>query len=591
MRVWQTTRGEPVAARVLVTWLASAALAGCYSGSSTDDPQRVPGGGFADGGDEADDGADDGDGTGDDAGAADDTCLDQAPAAAPVRRLTNREYVDTVRDSLGVDISEAAAALPDDIRSAGFSNTATAMIVSYDHVDAYRDLAKAIAGQVDMPQLVAESTSCTDFADACESSVVASLGTRLWRRPLRDAEVASFLPVFDAVQEEGDSFEVAAGLVLEALLQSPQFLYRMEEEGDGEEARPLSGWEVASRLSYLVWGSSPDAALYDAAADDALQTRAEVAAQVSRMLEDPRAREQSLRYVEDWLALAGLPGINRDPLLYPEFSEELALAMRDETLAVADELLWEQRAPLTSLLVADFTWASPALAAFYGIADPQPGVARYELAGVAHRSGILTHAGVLAINGHGNRPSIVERGLFVLRAVMCAGIAAPPADVDTSMSDLEPGQSERYYSDARLANATCNACHASFDPLGYGFEPFDGVGAWQEEDPDGNPLREDGWIVDAQGEELPYATAEEYVALLSESESAAACVGLQKPLQHAVGRPLEPADACALQTLQARLAEGDGTYQDLVLAIATHPTFRHIRAAGPSNDAGEEGGE
>lgn len=580
-----------MAATTIARWLAWAGACalplGCYSGLGDNAPAGADGTDGADDGDgDGDDDDDDDDGDDDDDDLPPGACVEDTAIAATVRRLTNVEYVNTVADTLGVDIAEQAATeLPEEVRSDGFSNTSSALLVTYDRVEAYRDLAKSVvSGMTDLSARIDDATSCTDFTEACARPVVEHFGQLLWRRPLTDAEVGQMLPIFDAVAEEGDTFEDAVGLLLEALLQSPQFLYRLEQEwpdsGAPGDVRALDGYELASRLSYLMWGSAPDDALYAAAADGSLTDEDELEAQVRRMLELPRARETSLRYVEDWLALEGLPTINRDPALYPGFSSALAEAMRDETLALADEMLWEEQAPISALLTADFTIVSPELATFYGFANVQADVARYELADTEHRLGMLTHAGVLAINGHGNRPSIVERGLFMLGSVMCRGVAAPPADLDTSMADLEEGQSGRYYSEARLANQTCNNCHGQFDPIAWGFEPFDGVGAFQTSDPDGNALQQDGYFFDDQGNEVPYATVEELVSGVSELDTVVQCIGLRKPLQFAVGRPLGPDDACTLEELGETIDVGNGSYVDLMVAIATHPTFRIIRTEG-----------
>ena len=567
--------------RVMQRWIVpvlsgvSLLGAGCYSGVDGGLEDELPPG--------AEGGSGEGDSDGEDSGEVPGGACTAEQSGAIVRRLTTVEYVNTVRDTLGVDISvDVEAQLPDDLRSDGFSNQVSGLLVTFDHVEAYHDLAKVIVERVpDLPGLVSTYASCTNFGDDCERSFIEGIGVRVWRRPLQADELASLQPIFATAQDEGDDFMVGAGLVLEAMLQAPQFVYRIEDEVTNVEpgqARLLGDHEVASRLSYLLWSTSPDDELFAAAQAGALNTVEQIEAQVDRMLASPQAKDTALRYMEDWLALAGLPDINRDPELYPDYSVELAQAMREETLRVAEELLWEQQAPITAMLTADFTWATPELAALYGIESAGEGWQRYELSGVPHRLGLLTHAGLQAIIGHGNRPSIVERGLFVLKGLLCSSVAAPPAELDTTMSELEEGQSPRYYSEARLANDTCNACHGQFDPMGWAFEHFDGVGAWQETDELGNPLQEDGWLVTpGSAEPIPYATVEEFAQVLSQSELVAECIGVRKPLQFAIGRPLGSADACAQDEISAAAAEGGGSYHSLVRAIALHPNFRTIR--------------
>ena len=549
---------------------------GCYAGVEIGEPS-AEGDGDGDAGDGDGDGGD-GDGEGD--------ACQRDQSGAVVRRLSTVEYINTVDDTLGIDIGAAAAEqLPSDLRSDGFSNQVTGLLVTFDHVEAYHDLAQSIVEQLDVPTLLADVSDCADFGQACETSFIEGVGVRVWRRPLLASEVDSLRAIFSATLEEGDDFVTGAGFVLEAMLQAPQFIYRIEDEIEGGgsgapgDVRSLSDYEVASRLSYLLWSSSPDELLFEAAAAGQLQATEQIEAQVDRMLLDPRARETALRYIGDWLALDGLPSINRDPALYPDFNVELAHDMREETLRVAEELLWDRQAPLVDLLTADFTWATPELATLYGVEPIGEGWQRYELANVPHRRGILTHAGIQAINGHGNRPSIVERGLFILRGMLCSSVSAPPADLDTSMSELEEGKSPRYYSEARLANDSCNVCHNQFDPMGWAFERFDGIGAWSLEDEFGNALQEDGWlVVPGTGEQVPFATAVEFAEVLAADASAARCVGVRKPLQFAVGRPLSQGDSCVADEVAEAAAANGGSYHALVKAIALHSNFRTIRS-------------
>jgi len=549
--------------------------AGCYSGIGDIDDRMPPG--ADDDGDESSDS--DGDEIPGECGGE--------QSGSIVRRLTTGEYVATVFDTLGVDISDdAETRLPADLRSEGFSNQVGGLLVTYDHIEAYHELSGLIVELIpDLPGLVTGYAECTEFSAECETSFIENAGLRVWRRPLVSDEIASLRPIFSAAAEEGDNFTVGASFVLQAMLEAPQFIYRLEDElpdeGGPGELRDLGDYEIASRLSYLLWSTSPDDALFDAALAGSLHTEDEIAAQVERMLADPRAKATALRYVEDWLALAEIPNINRDPERYPEFSLALAEQMREETLRVAEELLWDQRAPFTALLTADFTWATPELAALYGMQSAGEGWQRYSLEGVPHRLGVLTHAGVQAINGHGNRPSIVERGLFILRGVLCSSVAAPPAELDTTMSELEEGQSPRYYSQARIDKPSCNACHGQFDPMGWAFEPFDGIGVWQTHDELGNPLREDGWLlVPGSGEKVPFSTVEEFAHVIAEEELTAWCIGVRKPLQFAIGRPLRLEDKCASEEIAAATEAEGGSYHALVTAIATHPSFRLIRTEG-----------
>lgn len=560
------------------------ALPGCYVGTEAGGGDESDAG--TDGGGPGPDGEtedDSGSGPGDDDPVPEDQCADvgENPDLL-VRRMTRLEYANTVEDVLGIDVrADAASLLPEDIRVDGFSNTVGAQVVTFGHIEAYHDLAQLTVDRIDTLALSTEFAGCAEFSDTCQDAVVRSFGLKLWRRPLTDEEVATFDRLFIAASDEDGGFGEAVGLVIRTMMASPQFLYRLEDEtteDDGGPTRTLSSYEMASRLSYLIWGSAPDDALYEAAASDALLQTETIEAQVGRMLESPRAREVSLRYVSDWLALDGLFNLNRDPELYPDFSLALAADMREETRRLFEHVLWEEGGSIIDVLDADYTFASPELAAFYGIENPEADWAMYDLTDLPNRQGIMTHAGVLALNGHGNRPSVVERGLFVLRSVLCSDVIAPPANVDTNMADVDPNAPERVKSEARLDNATCASCHAQFDPMGWGFERYDGVGNYQESDENGNALAQDGWFISPTSEgEVPYQNVGELVDLIAADETAQLCVGIERPLQFAVGRPLGASDSCAIEDVAAAAAEQGGTYQSLITAIAVHPSFRRIR--------------
>jgi hypothetical protein len=284
------------------------------------------------------------------------------------QRLTVPEYIETVRSALGVDIErDARRLLPPDLRADGFSNTAYSLNVDLEHVEAYARLARTIAGRLDAAKLAKEHASCREPSDACLREVVSGAGKWLLRGPLADDEIAAFLRVAAAVAEAGGDFDEAVRSVVEAMLQSPRFIYRVEDRrGDGTARRP-GGFELASRLSYILWGGPPDRELMRAAADGELSDRGRVEAQVQRMLGDPRAVARSSRFLHEWLDLDRLAGLRPDPARFPKWDRRLAADMRDETLAFFEHIVWEEKRPLSDLLNARVTFATPRLAAHYGL--------------------------------------------------------------------------------------------------------------------------------------------------------------------------------------------------------------------------------
>jgi len=510
-----------------------------------------------------------------------EACVDAPIQAGPTlgRRLTNWEYAFTLQDLLGVDVRDTVNTTFDaDLRTEGFTNTSTTLIVNLDRVLAYESLAATVAERLNLAAVVSEHTSCTEFTETCQNQFVEAMGMKLFRRPLAQEEVTIYGPIFEIVQDEGDDFQVAAGLVVEAMLQAPQFLYRLEVQEATQ--RSLDSFEVASRLSYLIWSSAPDAELFRAAEAGELLDASALESQARRMLADPKSLRSSERFVRDWLHIDRLEVLGRDPELYPEYSTNLSRDMQDETLRVAEHILREEGRPLADLLRARTTFASRELAEFYGFDSPQDGVNTYDLSNHPERVGILTHAGVLANAGGGDEPSLVERGLFILHNVMCRSVDAPSADLNTEFVPAEPGRSQRVYSEARMADASCAGCHAQFDPLGYGLENFDGIGRFITNDFAGNELSSTGHFFDfAASSKLEYANTAEYMNLLAASQTVEDCL-IQKPVQFALGRALVDSDACMLSDVRAQYTEGAMNYEELMVAIATHPNFRHIAAAG-----------
>lgn len=519
------------------------------------------------------------DGTIPDVDACTDVPVDPGPSLA--RRLTNWEYVNTISQTFGVDVAtEAADALPPDFRAGGFSNNNDALLVTLDHTEAYGELAEDVIAKLSWPDFVA-ARSCTEPTDECKREFVESTGTLAFRRPVTTEEVELFLPLFAVAEAEGDGFEVGAELVLRAMLQSPQFLYRMEATPQAEvgpdQTRALSGFEMASRLSYLVWHASPDELLINAAAAGELQTPEQIGAQVDRMLQDPRARQASQRYIRDWLGLDSLDGTVRDPELYPNFTAERIAAMKQETLDFFDALIWEDRAPMMSMFTAEYTVVSRELAEFYGF-DAQDGTNRYDLSGDDTRMGFLTHAGILTMAGKADQPSLVERGIFVFDGMLCGTIIAPPVGVTQEVTEPEPGRTQRFYAEERLANDGCKGCHVQFDPVGFAFERYDGIGAYLTNDEYGNDLRSDGTFLDpGSGDTTDFVTTEEFLQTVAASQAARDCV-IQKPVQFALGRMLLQTDACMLAGIKAGLNLDTATYQDLIRQIALSPAFAVVKA-------------
>lgn len=286
------------------------------------------------------------------------------PGAAQdwVRRLTVPEYIETIRATLGLDVAEETSRiLPPDTRADGFRNTAYNLTVDFAHVEAYARMAALVVDRLDVPKFIAR------FPAGGMDALIDGLGKFLLRGPLDPGERASFRRIADAVTRDGGDFNEAAACVIETMLQAPRFLYRIEQQPAGGAPRPLAPHELASRLSYLVWGAPPDDELRRAADAGELSDAKRLEAQVGRMLADSRAVAQSVRFLEDWLGLDRLEHLRPDAKRFPQWNARLAADMRAETRAFFDEVVWKQQRPLADLLNAQVTFVTPRLARYYGL--------------------------------------------------------------------------------------------------------------------------------------------------------------------------------------------------------------------------------
>ena len=483
-----------------------------------------------------------------------------------VRRLTVPEYIETVRSLTGVDIAkEAREILPPDIRADGFSNTSYNLSVDLKHIEAYSRLAGIIVEKMNVRQFAKRFSKKQGFTDDIMRDLVAKMGKWLLRGPLEDQEVAAFRGVSTTVAAAGGTFEEALTLLVEAMLQSPRFLYRVENErGDGT-AWPVSEYELASRMSYIIWGAPPDAQLLTAAENGQLFEDDGLNAQLKRMLDDRRAAKRSAEFIHEWLNLGRLANLKPNPEKFPQWNADLANDMRAETVAFFDDVVWKQKRPMADLLNANVTYATPRLARHYGLPVLGEGLSRYDLKSVPERGGLLTQGSVLTIGG--DEASMVTRGLFVLHNLLRSGVKDPPPSVNTEPVPSKAGLTQRNIARKRIADKTCGSCHIKFEPLAFGLEKFDGIGVYHEKDEHGNTLRDDGEILfPGTAKPVPYRSSAELMNLLAGSGRVQQCL-TWKVAQFALGRPMGPADSRTLDKVHRAAQKGGGTYASLMRAI------------------------
>ncbi len=478
------------------------------------------------------------------------------------RRLTTSEYIATVKAATGVDIEkEARELLPPDLRTDGFSNTAYNLGVDLKHVEAHAKLANLIVAKLDVPKFARRFSGNRKTIQNAIRPHLQSVGTWLLRGPLSGREIDLYQGIVTSVGASGGDFDSAFAYVLRGMLQSPRFLYRIEGEGSPDS------YELASRLSYLVWGGPPDQELFDAAKNHSLHDPGQLRKQVIRLLNDPRAVAQSQTFISEWLNLDHLKNLQPNRTEFPEWKPELAEDMRRETLAFAKHLLWEEKRPLGDLLNARVTFLTPDLAKHYRLKPKSDPFTKYDLSSTP-RGGLLTQGSLLTIGG--DEASMVTRGLFVLHDLLRGSVKDPPPGVDTTPVPSAPGLSQRKVAERRMLDQSCGGCHAKFEPLAFGLEQYDGLARYATRDHFKNELRQDGEIlIPGTAQTVKYKTSRELMDLLAKSPRVRQNI-IWKLAQFSLGRPIATTDRPHLDSIFSQVRENQ-SYQNVILHLATSP--------------------
>ena len=499
-----------------------------------------------------------------------------------VRRLTRPEYIETVRTVTGVDIAQKAGELlPEDVRADGFSNTAYNLTVDLKHIDAYSQLASMIVNQMDVMAFANQYADQIDMTDNVMRKLISEMGRDFLRSDLKDAEVSAFRGLTTKIASMGGTIEEALALVIEAMLLSPRFLYQIENQwGDGN-IWPVNGYELATRLSYIILGAPPDQALLNLAESDELFLPQVMDEQIDRLLKDARAVERSMEFVNDWLDLDRLANITPDSKRFPQWNSDLGRDMEAETLAFFKEVAWNQNRPLSDLLNAKVTFATPRLAQHYGLAvsssseASKDALVKYNLQSVSERGGLLTQGSLLTIGG--DEASMVTRGLFILQNLLRSGVKDPPPCVDTTPVPTKLGLTQRQIAESRVDNPACGGCHGKFEPLAYGLERFDGTGVFHCVDEHGNQLRADGeMFIPGIAKPLAYETSTQLMDLLASSDRVSQAL-TWKIAQFSLGRPLGQPDALVMEKIHQQAIANGGTYVSVMRAIVKSDLVQQMK--------------
>jgi glutathione S-transferase len=492
------------------------------------------------------------------------------PLPASLSRLTVEQYHNTIADIFGPEVKPASELEENERTELFLSIGASKVGTSSTGVEQYEAAAKSIAGQVmqrraSYPWLA----SCTpDRADdPCISKAIETIGLSLWRRPLTAEEVQRYVELVGAAGPGKDKLEVGLRYALATLMQSPYFLHVVpvgEPDPAAAGLRRYTGYELASRLSYLIWNSTPDPELLDAAGAGKLTSKAGVEAEVNRMLGKTRARSVASRFLAELWDVVELELDQKDTTVYPTWSPALLDAYRREFETFVEDLVFDRDGDIRELFDGRNTFGDTTLAKAYGMTGGTSSFSKLPLP--AGRFGLLTSGAVMAANAKPDRTSPTLRGVFVLERILCKEVPPPPADVD----DVLPADQNLPVRE-RLAqhrtNPACAGCHSLFDPIGLTFENFDGIGLFRTTDA--------GKTIDASGdfEGRSLSNMGEVASFLRNHPRVGPCVA-EKFYTFAAGHEVDHGEEGVVEALGDALAAANHRFRKLLVETASSTAFR-----------------
>jgi hypothetical protein len=483
-------------------------------------------------------------------------------------RLSHLQYDRTVLDLLD-DGSQPATAFEPEASGTGFAGGADVAYVSTRLAEQYMHAAESLVERADVEALL--PCSPPDAADtACVQSFIASFGKRAFRQPLSAEQEELYFSLY--TKGSPISGEHGLRLVLEAMLQSPYFLYRFElgEPGETGQVVRLTSHEMASQLSYFLWNTMPDAQLMDTADSGALDNRAGVTAELGRLLADERAQHVVWSFVQQYFDLDQVATLQKDEEL---FSPELRSALVAEAEAFVEHVAWEQKGGLSDLLTASYSFVDDALAEFYGLSAPGSTALELTYFEDGARSGLLTHAGFLAVLADQDSSSPVFRGLFVRKKLLCHEVPDPPANVVDNLEPPSEVVTTRQRYEAHLSDPSCSGCHSYLDPIGFGFEHYDAIGRFRATE-NGEPVDASGEIIGTREIDGTFVGAAELGQKLASTGEVADCV-VSHFFRYALGRRDTSSDAVALAEMRSRFRDADTALLELVAGVVESDAFHY----------------
>lgn len=579
------------AAQRALSALTCALVVGCYGGAGSQDDaggteaDTTTAGTAPTGGDET--GTDPTAGTtdGDPVSCADGSQPGQTPRLV---RLSHRQYDNTVRDLLKLaPDAEPSSEFLDDPPVQGFDNNAAALVVKDRLGRDYRRAAEALAEQVAAPDKLAALLPCQPEGDgsACADQFVQEFGRRAFRRPLTPAEVTTYNALFvqgAGLYEAGTPFEQGLRFVVEAILQSPHFLYRIELSDSVESGTriPLTGYEVATRLSYFLWNSTPDDQLLAAAESGALASPQGIEDEARRLLADARAHDPVDDFHGQWLELRKLTNLQKNTDVFPEYTPAMAPAMAEETQRFIRQVIFELDGDYAALMTAPFTMINQDLAPIYGV---QGLGADYQevMLDPLQRGGILTQPSFLSTHAFPHLSSPIHRGAFFQAQIMCNPPPPPPGDADLNLPPVEGEiKTTRQQVEAHTQSKDyCAGCHKTLvNPPGFAFEHYDALGKWRDVEND-VPIDSASEFFGKYGTQFVFTDALDLLGQVVESEEGTRCY-LTQWFRYGFARQDAAVDQCTLDELHTTLSAAGYNIQELLVEMTKTTAFRYRAVEG-----------
>lgn len=424
---------------------------------------------------------------------------------------------------------------------------------------------------------VAKVMVCDPSVAGCVRTILERFGRKAWRRPLTSVEVDRYARIVTSAQAEGETVKSGLALSLQAMLLSPNFLYRVELDADPTSlaAHPLNDHELAARLSYFLWASTPDDTLSRVADDGMLQQPAVLEAQVTRMLADPKAKTLTTQFAGQWLWSNQVEDAAPSASVYTNVTAATKTAMRLETERFFEHFLTQDVSAL-GLLGSDFTFVNDTLADHYGLTRPGSTTLSRVAVTTGVRGSVLGQAGVLTVTSFPTRTSPVKRGAWVMSNLLCQEPPAPPPGVEALPAPQTPNASLRQRMEAHRANPTCAGCHSMMDPIGFGMEPFDGVGRTRTQDTGGFAIDASGTLPDGRTFNGPA----ELTRILKDDPRFPHCLA-EKLFTYGLGRSPTRQESCQVEAITHEFGGRGHRLSGLVKAITLSRTFTHRRGESP----------